>query len=276
MLETVAELRHGWQEEKQRVVDILDSISDRFYALDRELRLVYVNPKAKESGLLTDKHMGTSFLDVFPKDRDGDLHKAMLSALVENRQIELYSQPSIYTPDRWFDVRIYPASSGLTLLLADVTERKQMQEKETIKKFARLEELNIVSKMAAPISHEVRNPLTTVRGYLQYLSTKKDCAPLTCYFDLMIEDLDRANSIIGDFLSVARSQSEDKKAMSLNNVLYTVRPLLESDALKFGHEISFSLGEIPDLQLSSKEIRQLIFNLTRNALAPVQKKNKLF
>ena len=48
--------------------------------------------------------------------------------------------------------------------------------------------------MAASISHEVRNPMTTVKGFLQLLRNKQDSKDKE-YFDLMIEELDRANSI---------------------------------------------------------------------------------
>jgi len=61
---------------------------------------------------------------------------------------------------------------------------------------ARLDKLNLVGAVAAGIDHEVRNQMTTVRGFLQLLSTKEECSKYNDYFSLMLEELDRANLII--------------------------------------------------------------------------------
>ncbi len=57
--------------------------------------------------------------------------------------------------------------------------------------------------MAASIGHEVRNLMTTVRGFLQMLQNKQDFTTHFEYFDIMINELDRANAIITEFLSLA-------------------------------------------------------------------------
>lgn len=73
----------------------------------------------------------------------------------------------------------------------EITERKKFE-----REIARLERLNLVGEMAAGIGHELRNPMTTVRGFLQMLGHKEECVKYKEYFDLMIEELDRANLII--------------------------------------------------------------------------------
>jgi PAS domain S-box-containing protein len=83
----------------------------------------------------------------------------------------------------------------------DITQQKQLE-----KELAHFEQLNLIGQMAAGISHEIRNPMTTVRGFLQLLSKKEECQPFKGYFDLMIEELDRANSILSEFLALARNK----------------------------------------------------------------------
>lgn len=63
----------------------------------------------------------------------------------------------------------------------------------------RLERLNLVGELAAGIGHEVRNPMTTVRGFLQILGSRNYNQGDKEYFILMIQELDRANSIITSF-----------------------------------------------------------------------------
>jgi len=86
-------------------------------------------------------------------------------------------------------------------VLTDITDNRQIEVEMT-----RLDRLNLVGEMAASIGHEIRNPMTIVRGYLQLLRENKEYVQQIEYFDLMIEELDRANSIITEFLSLAKNK----------------------------------------------------------------------
>lgn len=153
----------------------------------------------------------------------------------------------------------------LLLMFEDITERKQIEQE-----MDRLERLKLVGEMAASISHEIRNPMTTVRGFLQILGGKKKYILDKDYFDLMIEELDRANSIITEYLSMASNKTVDRKKTSLNTVVKAIYPLISADALITNNNIELELGDIPELLLDQKEIRQLILNLTRNGLEAMQ------
>lgn len=146
-------------------------------------------------------------------------------------------------------------------IITDITERK-MYEKE----LARLDRLNLVGEMAASIGHEVRNPMTTVRGFLQLYRGKEAFLQYKESFDIMIDELDRANSIITEFLSLAVNKTIDLKTENMNAILENIRPLIQADALMSDKNIIMQLEEIPELKLNEKEIRQLILNLVRNGL----------
>lgn len=148
----------------------------------------------------------------------------------------------------------------------DITAHKELE-----REMLRLNGMNILAKMAATISHEVRNPMTTVRGFLQLLKGKEDCAQYADYYDLMIEELDRANAIITEYLSVGRRNLASDKVQSLNKIIETLIPLLQADAVSEGKMVVCRLGAIPDLLLNGKEIRQLILNLVRNGLEAMPK-----
>jgi PAS domain S-box-containing protein len=143
----------------------------------------------------------------------------------------------------------------------DITEHKQME-----REIARLDKLNLVGEMAAGIGHEIRNPLTTVRGFLQFLATKEECTKYKSYYSLMIEELDRANSIITEYLSLAKDKPLKFNKINLNLIITTLFPLIQADALKRNNNANLELKDIPDLLLDENEIRQLILNLIRNAL----------
>ncbi|MDD4334581.1 MAG: ATP-binding protein, partial [Desulfotomaculaceae bacterium] len=146
-------------------------------------------------------------------------------------------------------------------VVSDISERKRLEEE-----MSRLERLNLIGEMAAGNGHEIRNPMTTIRGFLQMLGEKKECINFREYYNLMIEELDRANSIISEYLSLAKNKAVSKKYHNLNHILKALHPLIQADAMRTDMYVHMVLEDIPDLLLDEKEIRQLILNMVRNGL----------
>lgn len=149
----------------------------------------------------------------------------------------------------------------LLTVMNDTTAKKHL-EQDVI----RLEKLNLIAQMSAGISHEVRNPMTTVRGLLQFLMRKPEYAHHIDYFELMISELDRANLIISDFLSITHSDplNYEYVLQDLNSVLERIRPLIQAEALEKSCQLLYCLSETPQISINSKEIHQMILNFSRN------------
>jgi two-component system, sporulation sensor kinase E len=130
------------------------------------------------------------------------------------------------------------------------------------KEMVRFDRLNIMGEMAAGIVHEIRNPMTTVRGFLQMSKN----SPLPEYIDIMIEELDRAHNIITEFLSVSKSHPTKRKLKDLNSIIEILYPLIQAKAMCSNNYVELELGECPPLKLDEKEIRQLILNLSLNGI----------
>ena len=152
----------------------------------------------------------------------------------------------------------------------DVTELRNFE-----KEVSKLERMNLIGQIAASIGHEIRNPMTTVRGYLQLLGVKPDYVEQKPTFDLMISELDRANAIITEFLSLAQTKQIDLKSQNLNDIITNLYPLLEADAFTHNRQICFIPGVIPNIKLNGKEISQLVLNLTRNGLESMEERGFL-
>ena len=173
----------------------------------------------------------------------------------ENRIYEKYIQP-------------FTDADGSRLVfkvLIDITERKNAD-----RELARLDRLNMVGEMAAGIAHEVRNPLTTVHGFLQLLAFKDSTKQYHEFYALMIEELDRANLIITDFLSLASNKTSNFELINISRIVKSLYPLLSADALNRDKEIYLELEEVPDTQGNENELRQLLLNLVRNGLEAMQ------
>lgn len=147
----------------------------------------------------------------------------------------------------------------------DVTELKKLKTE-----ISRLETLNLIGEMAAGMAHEIRNPMTTVRGFLQLLQNNKQYPNNQDYFNLMISELDRANSIITDFLSLAKHKILSLKVQNINRIIYSLLPLIKADGIISDKYVTLINNKIPEILLDEDEIRQLILNLTKNGLEAMQ------
>jgi len=155
--------------------------------------------------------------------------------------------------------------TGLLGVIIDITEQKKFQ-----KEIARVERLNLVGEMAAGIAHEIRNPIATVKGFLQLYQMKSNIATLHNNVDLMIEELDRANTIITDYLSLAKGRALQLSIKNINDIITSIAPLIRADAAMSDKDLVFDLRKIPEALLDEDQIRQMLLNLCRNGLEAME------
>lgn len=244
---------------KLNIIKIMEGISDGFYALDREWRFTFVNHKIKIF-TKTVELVGESIWEVFPQIKDSLTYEKMQEAMSQNESVH-WEAEGFASPEQNHEFHAYPYKEGLTVFFRDITELKRQQQE-----LARLERLNLIGQLAAGISHEIRNPLTTVKGFLQFFGAKPHYANDKEYIDLMISEIDRANTIITDFLSLAKANSDDIILQNINEVINKVLPMLQADAYNYNKEVIVDLKILPDIMINENEIKQLILNLVRNGL----------
>ncbi len=143
----------------------------------------------------------------------------------------------------------------------DITDLRRMESE-----IARLDRLNLIGEMAASIGHEIRNPMTAIRGFLQMLGDKDEYSQDRIYFDLMVEEIDRANGIISEYLGMAKNKRVDLQAESLSEIVNSLLPMIQSDANYREMNVRVEISQTPDVNVDVNEIRQLILNIVRNAL----------
>lgn len=154
--------------------------------------------------------------------------------------------------------------------------RDQIELFRAQREVQRLDSLNLIGEMAANIGHEVRNPLTTVRGYLQFLKSKEQFQIQSETFQVMIDELDRANAIITEFLALSKNKAVNLKPTNINRIITTIYPLLEVESLSESKSIQLELdSNVPDIFADEREIRQLLINLVRNGLEAMNTNGQL-
>jgi len=146
-------------------------------------------------------------------------------------------------------------------IIRDITDRKNLEHMASL-----VDRMTMIGNMAATVAHEIRNPLTTVRGYLQILERRREYQKDKDKFDLAIEEIDRANSIIREYLALSREKLVNLHSCSLNNIVEALFPLIQADAASTKVLVSLELNPLPPLLLDENEIRQLLLNLVRNGI----------
>ena len=155
-------------------------------------------------------------------------------------------------------------STGAVVIIRDLTEIKRLQEK-----VRRSERLAAIGELAAGVAHEVRNPLSSIRGFAQFLGHVLEDKPEEReYAEIMVKEVDRINNVVTNLLSFARPVKPDLVPTDLPKLLdHTVR-LVEEDARlrKVNIRLSTSNG-LKKIYVDGNQITQVMLNLILNALA---------
>ncbi len=152
------------------------------------------------------------------------------------------------------------------------TEKLDEDKLDILKdEIASFEILMLVSEIAEIISHEIRNPMTTVRGFLQMFLHKPSLATNKEYLQMMIEELDGVNAIIGGFLTVNGGLDSKVELYDLNEIITSIIPLVQAMAEKEGKFLETNLEVLPKIMIRMKEIRHLILIMCRNSLDAMEK-----
>ncbi|REE67597.1 two-component system sporulation sensor kinase B [Paenibacillus taihuensis] len=142
--------------------------------------------------------------------------------------------------------------------------RTQNQMKEEI---IQAEKMKVVSEIAASVAHEVRNPLTSVRGFIQLMSDPALSDRKRQQFSsITLEELDRAESIISDYLSLAKPQIESLEPIALGEALTKASQILSSYANLQNVEIVTDMNHSATIYGSKSKFRQAIINIGKNAI----------
>ncbi|WP_297990844.1 nitrogen regulation protein NR(II) [Anoxybacillus sp.] len=141
---------------------------------------------------------------------------------------------------------------------------------QSLNQMKEAEKLAIAGRIAAGIAHEIRNPLTTVRGYLQFLKEQLPEHIVTLIEQLLIPELDRANDIITDFLNIAKPNEMKAEWIGINEFIQNdLNLLLRSEALLHNVELSYDLDEKLQhhgVYIDKNQLMQVFINLLRNAI----------
>jgi PAS domain S-box-containing protein len=281
-----------------QTTDILESISDAFYAVDHDWRLTYFNRKAEELwGRTREDLLGKVYWEEFPQTAGGAIHQAHIRAAEEKRVTTIEAMSP--TLNRWVDVTIFPGDSGLSVYLRDITRRKQSED--DLKRFTETLELRVrartrelaeanaklteeiaerkkaeaalmqaqrleaIGQLTGGIAHDFNNLLTAVIGNLELLRPVLEGDRAVRQADSALQAARRGGELTQQLLAYARKQHVEPRPVDANVLVMRMRDLL---GRSLGGLVSIETDLAPDLWSALTDpvqLESIVLNLSINA-----------
>lgn len=150
-----------------------------------------------------------------------------------------------------------------------IGEMEHIIEKTRIlKELQRAEKMNAIGQLAASVAHEIRNPMTVVKGFLQIFQSKdKLTTEEHMFVKLMIDEMNRAESIINDYLSLAKPDMDSTEKVDTANLAYKVMELMNSYAMMSSNiELKTVIEDEVFVNANTNELKQVLVNMMKNGI----------
>ncbi|MCG8395414.1 ATP-binding protein [Bacillus atrophaeus] len=259
--------------EKNRIMDNLQEI---VFQTNAKGEITYLNQAwVIITGYSIKECMGTMYNDYFIKEKhvvDYIGNQIRIKASSGTFNAKYVTKAGV---EFWGEVHYklyydkYHRFTGSLGTLSDITERKNAEEKlfETNERLAmQSQKLAIAGELAAGIAHEVRNPLTSVSGFLQLMKTQYP--DRTDYFDIIFSEIKRIDLVLGELLLLAKPQTVTFKPHKINGILKQVTTLLDTNAVlsNIVIEKNFNLTESCKINGDENQLKQVFINIIKNGI----------
>ncbi|RUS45467.1 nitrogen regulation protein NR(II) [Cohnella sp. AR92] len=162
--------------------------------------------------------------------------------------------------------RIEELEGDYLVSVKDVSEYKQIEQTAF-----QNDKLAMLGKIAASIAHEIRNPLTSIRGFIQLLKPYLESIGKQEYVRIILSEIDRANEIIYEFLNSSKPSAPMKKKLTVAELLKETNLLTQSEAHMKGCEMQTEIfDEEIMIAIDVKQIKQVLLNMVKNAIDAIQ------
>lgn len=249
---------------------LLDNMPDGLVTLAADGEIMAANHSAKkllapaESGETVPEIIGSNWrdFDLGSPEGDGDASSSYKWQQYDyqGRRLEILSL-TLMAHDEGAD----PDQGGQLALIRDRTRIRSLEEDLNEAK-----RLAAIGSLAAGVAHEVRNPLSSLRGFAQLFANKlKGQAPLDQYATAMVQEADRLNRVVTDLLYLARPRKLTPVPIDLSGVGDSLKQLMRFDFENKDTEPIFEFGPEP-VYADQDALRQVLLNLISNSLDAIE------
>jgi two-component system sensor histidine kinase AtoS len=254
--------------------NILWSIADAVITVDVNGIVTSVNPAAQHLfGLTGTEMVGRPYDALY--DEEANFSSLLMQTLQSGKE---NIGVSIDVPLR--DKMLHVSSStsllrdgrgnviGAVAVIKDISETKQLQ-----RQIMRADRLSALGELVAGIAHDIRNPLTSIRGFMQYLQKSSDPADWRQYGPLIIREVDGLNRIIGELLEFAKPYPPRYGLVQVNDLISEMLLLVKKRADAQSIRIDVRLDpSLPYIEADGEQLKQVLLNLIINACQAITDK----
>ena len=258
------------EQQQQRLLLLLDSISDHLVSYDREWRFTFVNDgAARMLGRPRADLLGRSVWELFP-EAVGNPYWTNLHEAVATR-CPMVSEHYFAPWQRWFENHIYPSADGVTVFANDISERKKVQSALAARESALLAADRRKDEFLATLAHELRSPLAPIRqAALLAASPQASPEQVRWSHDVVDRQVQHMSRLLDDLLEVSRISRGGFVLRPVRVLLTevmdaaveTARPLIDARAHRL--TIHNACGDLI-LLADGRRLSQLLSNLLSNA-----------
>ncbi|PYE53774.1 sensor histidine kinase [Deinococcus yavapaiensis] len=265
--------------EQQQKVEILESISDAFYAVDFDWRFTYINRRTEYIwGRKREELLGKVYWNEFPQAVGSEPYHAHFEAMRERRVVRLEAMSPIV--GMWVDITIYPTQGGVSVYFKDISERKRIEarlyelnrvlERRVEERTRDLQDLNAeLRAYAMGISRDLAEPMRRVHGFVGLLERRLADQVDDRVQALFAQVRDEARRVEGRMdelrqLALLERRELREELIALDQLVVQVRSDLES--LLKGRKVKWLLGTLPTVMGDALLLRQVLAELLAFAL----------
>lgn len=157
---------------------------------------------------------------------------------------------------------------GILVIGRDITDFKKTEEA-----LLKTEKLVVVGELAAGIAHEIRNPLTTMKGFLQLV--KEGTIPIESCQDVIIHEIERINDIATELLMLAKPQHQLFEQMSITDVIYNTVNLMSTEANLKNVTLAVNADRDYYVSCSANQLKQVFINIIKNSIDSISTKGDI-
>ncbi|MBF0707861.1 PAS domain S-box protein [Alkalihalobacillus hwajinpoensis] len=252
-------------ETQELIASIFTNNADAISVSNLDKEVIKVNPAFQRLYGYTDDDMINHLFDIYPNDNKDEANRIMKAVIDGDGVVDfdtvrktkdgtLIDVSITYSPIKDHEGNI----TAMSAITRDIRDRKRTEEL-----LLRSEKLSAIGQLAAAVAHEVRNPLTSVKGFIQLYKDRIHSDIL----QLMLSEMDRIESIINEFLSLARPQAVTYQQTDIMTLTRNVVSLMEPELLlnKVDVETDFHTPSLI-MNCEKNQITQVLMNIIKNGI----------
>jgi PAS domain S-box-containing protein len=262
---------------------ILNCIAEGVCGIDKHRNIVFWNPAAEQmTGYKTEEVIGKPLHAIIHHTKkDGTLNsrdECLICRALQEGQTYHTSEDIFWKKDGAY----FPVSYTITPVLengivvggvvtfTDITERQKTEE------FIQTsEKLSVAGQLAAGIAHEIRNPLTAIKGFIQLLQSELD--EKKPYLHIIQSEIQRIELILGELLVLAKPQAIKFTKNDIGVLLQHVTALLETHGILHNIQIVTKIDpSLPHIECNENGLKQVFINFLKNAMEAMENGGRIF